>query len=130
MALFGNGGFFDEFLSSVKKNPVENLLTGGLVGAYKGFKSNPQDLLLPGAQDTLELTGRGVGEGIKSFGEGFMAADALGAFSFADGQTSVQSEVGLKDSLRAENELNKARRARASAGNVLTSTNAAPSLLG
>lgn len=122
MALFGNGGFFDEFISSFKKDPLANLATGGLLGVTKGIKKNPQDLLLPGFEDTAKLTGNLAAKGVDAFSEGFGVSGPQN-----DG---IQSELAVKDDLRRESDLIRARQNRAKAGSLISSSNTIPSLLG
>lgn len=130
MALFGSGGFFDTFVSSVKDDPFKNLATGGLYGVGKGFKENPQDLFLPGLEDTAKSVGKATKFGIgllspamESFKSGFgMQQDSQG--------NEISSELAVKDELRRESDLIKARQTRARAGNLLSSQNNMPSLLG
>lgn len=128
MALFGNNGFFDSMWEDIKKNPIENLATGGLYsGARTAFK-RPGDLILPGFQDTMRYAGRAIGEGVGFFSEGFQAGMGIMGGSASD--QDIQSELMVKEGMRAQSELTRARQARARSASLLTSTNSAPSLLG
>lgn len=130
MALFGNGGFFDEFISSVKDDPFKNLATGGLYGVGKGAKKNPQDLLLPGFEDTARATGKAAKFSVDLLTPGMDAFKQ--GFGMQDGsqENGLTSELSVKDDLRRESDLIKARQTRARAGNLLSSQNNMPSLLG
>lgn len=128
MALFGNNGFFDSMWENIKDKPIQNILTGGLYGAGETALERPQDLILPGFQDTMRYAGKAVGEGVGFFTEGIRAGMSLTGNLNSD--TDLQSELALKDGLRAQTDLTRARQARARSASLLTSTNQSPSLLG
>ena len=115
MALFGKGGAFGE------DGFFETLAEDVSQAAGKNY--------LKFQKEVWGGIGKGAGEIFGAAAEGF--GKGMGGGEGEDSDVpDITSELAIKDDLRRESDLIKARQTRAKAGNLLSSQNNMPSLLG